>query len=427
MEEKSQNKDIYKLSRFMYILEAAFEYFVSLSVTSVYLAKVTSYLNVSDSLTGILSSFVSLGCGFQLIAIFLAGKRPVKRWVTIGHIISQLLFAFIYVVPLLDLSFTAKTVIFVIVMLCAYVIHNVIHAPKINWYMSLIDDDKRGRFTANKEIVSLIGGMAYSYGLGALVDYFESKGDMRSALITCGAVVFTLMLLHSLTLFFSKEKPAEQKTDKTSTLKAIGELFRDKDFLKIILVFSMWSTAAYTTVSFMGTYQTKELGFSLTFASVIIMIGSIIRAVISRTMGKFADKYSFAKMLTVCFIIVAVGFGINAFTVPSNGKILYTVYYILYCTAMAGISNASINLIYDYVEPRQRIQALAVNATFSGFAGFLVTLLMSRLVAHIQQNGNRFLGIPIYAQQVMSIFSFIITVVLIAYMLTVVPKIKRKG
>ena len=144
-------------------------------------------------------------------------------------------------------------------------------------------------------------------------------------------------------------------------------------------------------------------------------------------MGKFADKYSFAKMLTVCFIIVAVGFGINAFTVPSNGKILYTVYYTLYCIAMAGISSASINLIYDYVEPRQRIQALAVNATFSGFAGFLVTLLMSRLVAHIQQNGNRFLGIPIYAQQVMSSFSFIITVVLIIYMLTVVPKIKRKG
>ena len=63
-------KDEFKLSRLMYILEAAFEYFISIMVTGAYLAKVSSSIGISDSLTGILSSFVSLGCGFQLVAIF---------------------------------------------------------------------------------------------------------------------------------------------------------------------------------------------------------------------------------------------------------------------------------------------------------------------------------------------------------------------
>lgn len=93
--EKTLNKDGYGFSRLLYIIEAALEYFVSLAVSSVYLAKLTGYLGFSDTLTGILSSFVSLGCGFQIIAIFLANKRPVKRWVTLLHCISQVMFALI--------------------------------------------------------------------------------------------------------------------------------------------------------------------------------------------------------------------------------------------------------------------------------------------------------------------------------------------
>ena len=92
-----KSRDLYKFSRLMYIIEAALEYFVSIAVGGVYLAKLTSYIGIKDSITGILSSFVSLGCGFQLIAIFLVNKRPVKHWVTLLHTISQSLFDFIYV------------------------------------------------------------------------------------------------------------------------------------------------------------------------------------------------------------------------------------------------------------------------------------------------------------------------------------------
>lgn len=423
---RAEGRDPYKLSRLLYIIEAALEYFVSLSVSSVYLAKITAYLGLSDSLTGVLSSFVSLGCGFQLIAIFLANKRPVKRWVTFGHIASQLLFALLFIVPITELSATVKAVLFVAVLLIGHIIHNIINAPKIDWYMSLVDNKKRGSFTANKEIVSLLSGMAFSYGFGAMIDSFEAKGDMRSAFLACGLVLFGLMFLHSLTLIFSKERPTEQATEHERVGDSIKGLFKDKNLFKIIFIPVLWNIANYATISFTGTYQTKELAFSMTFVSVVIMIGSLVRAIFSRTMGKFADKYSFSKMLSVCFTIVAVAFGANMFTVPSNGKILYTIYYILYCVAMAGINSATINLIYDYVGANQRTQALALSQTFAGFSGFLITLVMSPLVAIIQKNGNNFLGISVYAQQVTSAFSFIITIILLVYMRTVVRKIERK-
>lgn len=420
-------KDVYKTSRLLYIIEATLEYFVSIAVGTVYLAKITSYIGMPDSITGILSSFVSLGCGFQLIAIFLANKRPVKRWVTLLHTVSQSLFALIYLIPVFNISLKLKTAIFIASLLIAHIIHNIVNSPKINWYMSLVDNNKRGTFTANKEIVSLLGGMAFSYGLGALIDKFESSGDMRTAFIICGIGVFTLMLIHSLTLIFSKEKNLTKSEEKESIFISIKELCKNKELFKVILVSVLWNIGNYATTSFMATYVIKELGFSLTLVSVISMIGSFTRALFSKPMGKFADKYSFSKMLIVCFSIAAICFGINIFTIPSNGKLFYFIYYILHCVAMSGINSATINLIYDYVEPGQRVQALALKQTFAGFAGFLIVVIMSPVVTLIQSDGNKFFGVPVYAQQVMSAFSFIMMILLLLYMVLIVNRIKNKG
>ena len=321
MEER---KDIYKTSRLLYILEATFEYFISILVTGAYLAKITSSLGMSDSMTGILTSFVSLGCGFQIIAIFLANKRPVKRWVTVLHSINQLTFALIYLVPFIKLTKTAKIVLFIAFLLMGHIINNVVNPPKINWFMSLVDDNKRGGFTAKKEMVSLIGGMVFSFGMGIIIDHFEMCGNLNGAFIVCGVAVFGLMLLHSATLIFSKEKPVEEK-ETISTKQLLGELIRDKNLFKVILVSVLWSVVSHSATPFYGSYQIKELGFSMTFVSILSVAYAIVRTTFSQPMGKFADKNSFASMLNICFIIMLVGFGINIFTVPENGKIFYTV------------------------------------------------------------------------------------------------------
>ncbi len=417
-------KDQYKLSRLMYIIEAALEYFVAIAVSTVYLARITTYLGMSDALTGILSAFVSLGFSFQIFAIFLTHKTPVKRWVTAGHIISQLLFACIYFVPLLNISQTGKIVIFILILLVAYIIHNVINSPKINWFMSLVDDNKRGVFTANKEMVSLLGGVAFSYALGAVMDHFEKSGDIRTAFVVWGIGLVVLMVLHSVTLILSKEKPVEVKKD--SKIKTnLKELFRNKTLFKIILISVLWNIANYATISFTGTYQDKELAFSMTFSSVIIMVGSIVRALVSRPIGKLADKSSFCNMLILCFSIEAVAFGINIFTAPSNGKWMYFIFYILHCIGMAGINSATINLIYDYVEHDKRTSALAIQQTLAGLSGFFAVLILSPVVELIQKNGLNLFGKPVYAQQIMSLLSCVFVIGIIVYLVTVIKKLKK--
>jgi Na+/melibiose symporter-like transporter len=424
MTEQVVKKDEYKFSRILYIIEAALEYFVAMAVSGIYLAKMTAYIGIPDSVTGVLSSFVSLGCGFQIIAIFLAHKKPVKRWVTALHLISQLIFTLLYFVPVFDCSTTLKTVIFAVCLLSARIVDNIVNSPKINWYMSLVEDKKRGRFTANKEIVSLLGGMVFSYFMGSMIDRFEAKGDMQTAFIVGGLTVFILCCLHTATLLFSKEKPAEN-TEKVSIWKEIQELLKDKTLFKVVLISVLWNIAHFVTTPFLSTYQTKELNFTTKFASIIVMAGSFFRVLCSKPLGRYADKHSFTKMLIICYIVEALSFALGVFIVPSNGKVMYTLHHLLYVGGMAGINSAVINLIYDYVDAKRRTSALALKQTLAGTAGFLTTLAVSPLVSRIQENGNMLFGIPVYAQQVLSLISFILTLGLLVYMLTVIRKIKK--
>ncbi len=116
------------------------EYFISIAVGTVYLAKLATYIGIPDWLTGILTAFVSLGCAFQIFAVFFNQFQPVKRWVTVFHILSQIMFTGLYFIPTFKISVAAKTVLFIVMLLFAQIIHNVINAPKINWFMSLVDD-----------------------------------------------------------------------------------------------------------------------------------------------------------------------------------------------------------------------------------------------------------------------------------------------
>ncbi len=414
-------KDEFKLSRLMYILEASFEYFISIMVTGAYLAKVSSSIGISDSLTGILSSFVSLGCGFQLVAIFLQNKRPVKRWVTLFHSINQLFFALIYVIPFIEISHEIKIILFVLFLLGGHAINNVVNSPKINWFMSLVDDKKRGSFTANKEIVSLIGGMLFSLLMGAIIDSFEASGNLNGAFIFCGLGIFILTLLHTSTLVISKEKPVAKTTQ--STGKMLKELLSDKKLILVAIIPTLWNIAHFVATPFYGTYQIKELGFSMTFVSILSVVYAIVRSVFSKPLGKFADKRSFSTMTMVCYIIASAGFLINTFTSPSNGKVFYSIYYVLYAIAMAGINSGAINLIYDFVDKEKRVGALALSQSLAGFAGFLTTLVASVLIEHIQKT-NTIFGISVYAQQVVSLIACVLTALIPLYITFVIKKLK---
>lgn len=402
-----------KRSRFMYICEAALEYLIAILVSGSFLATLTKSLGMSDSLTGVLSSVISLGCLFQLLSAVYR-RQQVKRFVMILSVFNQLLFMLLYVIPLAGGGKQLKIVAFTVVIILAYLLYNIAHPKKISWLMALVEDGHRGRFTANKEIVSLVIGMAFSFSMGVVVDYFSDRNEIRTAFALSAGVIFVLMILHTVTMMLAVERPVEQ-AERRSFRENLQDVLNNKNVVKISLVFVLYNITTYLALPFYGTYQIHELGFSLKLVSAFTMLGSIVRILVSRFWGSYADKRSFAEMVEKCLLILGVGYLCAAFAVPANGRIMFAGYYICHGVAQGGINSALINLIFDYVTPDKRADSLAICQAGAGIAGFLTTLAVSPLVSAIQQNGNTLWGLPIYAQQVLSAAALILTVLTVVF------------
>lgn len=400
-------------NQLFYIVQAALEYLVSILVAGSYLATLTTELGFSDGLTGILSSVISLGCLFQLLSLAVRPKR-VKPLVVALSIANQLLFMLLYVVPLPPLGQTLKAVLFVVLIVAAYFLYNLVHPKKINWLMSSVEDGKRGAFTANKEIVSLLSGILFSYGMGALIDFFKAQGQIRVGFVLCAVVILVLTVSHSLMLIFTTETAPEPGA-RVSLKKGLLTVLKSKRVLQVTLVYVLYNMANYAVTPFIGTYQIKELGLSLGLVAALTIVGSISRILVSKAWGRYADRRSFAAMMEKCLFVLAAAKVCVVLAVPGNGAVTFALYYLFHGVAQGGINSALINLIFDYVPQEQRSDALAISQALSGVAGFVTTLCASVLVTRIQEDGNRFLGLPLYAQQVMALIGCLITVAVAVY------------
>ncbi len=421
MEEISKST---KRSNIAYIIEAMLEYFIAIAVSGTYLTHVMTYISIPSEVQGIINSIISLGCGFQFLAVILPIRNKIKKKISILHAVSQILFSFVFFIPLFSFPFEVRVSAFILSLAPAYIIHNYINGPKIAWCMSHVDDKVRGKFTANKEIVSLLAGMAFSFSLGALIDFLESSAIIEIAFTIIGGIIILTCVAHTISLVFVDENP-EQNANKQKV--SLLSLLKNKQLMKVIPIFIVWDIAHYVTVSFAAAYQNNTLGFPALAMTLIAVGGSLVRVLFSRPLGKFADKHSFAKMLFVCFISHTLGFATIMFTVPYIGYPAYILYSIFSQIGSVGISSSQINLIYDYVQPHERSSAFAFSRTFSGFAGFLATLAVSPLYGMIGDHGlilgNGFI---LYPLPVMGAISFVIMLGLLVYIYIMFLRKKHK-
>lgn len=419
-EINSMNAQDSKRGQRLYIIHAALEYLIAILVSGSFLATLTKNLGFSDSLTGILSSIISLGCIFQMLSMFFRRKRY-KGFVVVMGVANQLLFLLLYIIPLFHIPDSLKTIFFVIFIFTAYLIANIAGPRKTTWMMSLVNDRYRGLFTANKEIISLIAGMTFTYAMGTLIDHFTAKNQMKTAFILSGIIIFVLIFFNTLTLLLTPE-PDIPDPPKKSIFQSIRELTGNHNLVHVTAIFVLYYISTYVATPFYSTYLIGELDFSLKLISIFSILSSVVRILVSRFWGIYADKTSFTNMIQKCLLILGLGYCFMTLATPTTGYLMYLLYCLFHGAAMGGINSALINLIYDYVDIQKRADALAVCQATSGLSGFLATLMASVLVSYIQNSGNRFLSIPLYAQQLVSLLSALLVFGAILYIKLIILK-----
>ena len=406
-------KDEYKVTRMVYIIQCMFEYFISILVSGAYLAKLTTTIGISDTMTAILSSVASLAAMFQVFSIFLAHKTPVKRWVLPMTVIPQVLVATLYLIPFFKLGVLAP-ILFFVISLINQAAHNIVAPATSNWFFSPVEPSKRGDFQAKISMVSLIGGTIFTFLAGRAMDKFEAEGKLNSLFIYLTIVIFLFALLEMVCLMLAKSDTVKVEK-KESPFKSIKTILKNKAFTQMLTLSAIWAVANNIATPFLSTYQIKELGFSMSFISTVTIVLNFLNILIVYLTGKYSKKHSYSSIFKASFVFALLGFAVITFTNPANGHVMFTIYrvFLLFFGATAGISTTA--LTFAVVEETERTAALAFKSIITGLLGFSTTLLISPLFPILQNSDIVIFGIKFYAQQVLSLVSFCITLLILIY------------
>lgn len=406
----------YKRSRGAYMVECTIQYFISLLVTDTFLAKLLTSIGISDALTGIISSFISMAFVIQLMSIFLIKiKISTKKLVIIFDTISIFFFMTLYLVPFMPLNRQQKSVFVIISVIAAYAGNYLISSITFKWANSYVDPAKRASYSASKEIFSLISGILFSLVIGYIIDKYESLGNVNGGFLFISIVILILNICNFISYILIETcNDSWRYKENQKSSEVIKNTIGNKNFRNVIILSIMWQVAGGFTVGFMGVFKTKDLMMSVFSVQVINMIANFLRVAVSKPFGKYSDKYSFAKGFKLGLYFAAAAFLINVFTTNST-RFLIVLYTVLYNCSLAGTNQNSFNITYSYIEEEYITQAMAIKNSISGICGFIASVFAGRLLSFIQAEGNRFWGIKVYGQQVLSAISLVIIIAAIIF------------
>ena len=120
-------------------------------------------------------------------------------------------------------------------------------------------------------------------------------------------------------------------------------------------------------------------------------------------------------------ILCAAAFAVNVCTTPQT-RLLVILYSLLYNISMAGSNQNMLSITYSYVDTKYFVQASAIKNSIGGIFGFGASLLASRLLTLIQNNGNTLFGVHVYGQQVLSAISLCCVIIAILFTHFVIRK-----
>lgn len=415
----------YKRSRIAYIVQCAVEYGVSLMLADAFLAKLLSYIGISDARIGIISSLISLFMIMELISLVLVKCRlGAKKMNLIFDTLSNVFFMAIYLIPFLNMGKTVKTWLVVLSIFIAYTFKYAINSIRFQWANSNVDPYKRARYSAVKEIVSLIFGMVFTAVTGYIIDRFEDIGSITGAFLFISISILVLNIFNFICfVLMKKEDSSPVKQDDAGVCEALGYIVKNRNVRNIILLSVLFQMSKFFTVGFMGTFKTKDLAYSVFAIQVINIVSSLLRAFISIPFGKFSDKRSYAIGMKLGMIIAAASYFINMFTVRQT-RYFVIIYTVLLNISEAGTMQNFYNISFSYSDRKHLVQVMALRSSISGICGFGASLVAGKLLSVVQESDLTLFGIHIFGQQILSAVSLFLVVICILFIRNVIERQK---
>ena len=168
--------------------------------------------------------------------------------------LSSVAFAF---VPFLSQDINVRTILFFIPAILYAVTGELGYITFVNWRMTLLKKEDRGRFSATKSAYKNTIVVLFSFLMGILLDYFRSNGNESIGFSILFGVVFFIAVI-DIAIRIHTIKP-EIKQEKIELGQSIKMPAKDKRFRKILLFCGGYRFAIGIGMVYLNVYLLRYL------------------------------------------------------------------------------------------------------------------------------------------------------------------------
>jgi Na+/melibiose symporter-like transporter len=328
----------------------------------------------------------------------------------------------VFLLPFLPLQNSARTALVFITIGGGFLLKYLQLNLYYKWGNSFVKPEKRGAFSARNEAISMAAGVVFTLVIGALVDHYDKRGQIENSFIVIACVIAFLTILDFVMLLLIKNQSTEDALKQQQPIKkVIQNTLGNSSFRNMTIMLALFDVSMYLTTGFLGTFKTEDLLLSVGAVQLINIFAGILRCILSKPVGKWADKTSFAYVYRLGLWMYAFSYLLLVFT-TKNTWWLIIGFAVCSNVAETGVSANTNNMTYSYVPIDYFVQAQAIRSSIAGILGFFASLLGSWILAAVQQNGNMVFGITVYGQQVLALLSCVVLLAAIVLNKCVVAK-----
>lgn len=416
------------VSRISYYALSALNYIALLLLSDVFFVDLMQYAGFDDAAIGIISSSLGFVTFVQLLLLFIGHKiRRRKAVILFGFTGMAVMFVFIHIIALVPMDMQIKQILIVACLLIGRLLVNFASPVLAIFQYSFVSYQERGTVTATNSTVSLATAIVFTLAIGKVRDYYRETGNVEQGLIVTAVFLGIVTILTAISVLLMRD--SSTKAEESRPVSGVKDIFRNtlgsKSFLYMLLFYILWQVASFITNSFWGVYKLNELQYSIGTVQIINTACNILAMLLVRPLGKFADKHTHSLCLKFSLMGYAVSFAVGAFTSPDHAW-LAIVQALIAAVPGTIMCACFFNMLLEYVGPTYYMYGYALTNCISNVFGFGISFFAAWLLKTIQSLGNTLFGMTIYAQQILSAISAVMTLGLLAYAHFVLTKLPKR-
>lgn len=215
---------------------------------------------------------------------------------------------------------------------------------------------------------------AGSLGFAALMILNNEAGiEYGYATLTC---LGTLCGVLDLLLFHRIHEPPVTRVPSPRLRQVLGAPFRNKDFRRYIRFMCYWNFAAMAGAPFISLYLMEEVGMDLYRVLLLWTISWVGGAMLSRTLGRWADRYGTRPVLIICVASKSANM-LALLMTPHNPETAFwflAPFFMLDAAQNAGILIANNGFMIKHSPTENRTMYIAATQALAGIVGGLTSI-----------------------------------------------------